>query len=336
MDKFDIFLSYRRDGGEALACLICERLRQREYRVFYDVESLRSGKFNEEIYTVINNCKDVICILPEHGLDRCTDPNDWVRREIAYAIEKKKNIIPVMMRNFTFPKELPEDLKELPNYQGICANMEYFTASFEKLLNMLYSSEKLEEDELCKFTTDSKIIDKIHQLTEEVRFHNTPTSFYKLARCYYYEIKNPALYEKVALLCRKAAAAGLPEAQNMMGILYERGHGMEQNISKAFEWYYKASFNGSAEAQYNMALCFQKKYKTLSAYWMEQAAVKGNENAICEIAEYYDTGYGVQQNREKAEFYYRILAEKGNKFAKRQLNNIHKLITQLSHQHNPC
>lgn len=40
MEKYEVFVSYRRDGGEALACLISERLNQREYSVFYDVESL--------------------------------------------------------------------------------------------------------------------------------------------------------------------------------------------------------------------------------------------------------------------------------------------------------
>lgn len=34
MEKYEVFVSYRRDGGEALACLISERLKQREYSVF--------------------------------------------------------------------------------------------------------------------------------------------------------------------------------------------------------------------------------------------------------------------------------------------------------------
>lgn len=85
MVKYDIFISYRREGGEAMACLLCDKLRQREFKVFYDVESLRSGKFNDEIYDVIHNCTDVICVLPENALDRCQDEEDWVRREIAYG-----------------------------------------------------------------------------------------------------------------------------------------------------------------------------------------------------------------------------------------------------------
>ena len=51
--KYNVFISYRREGGEALACLLCERLKKLGCSVFYDVESLRNGMFNEKIYKVI-------------------------------------------------------------------------------------------------------------------------------------------------------------------------------------------------------------------------------------------------------------------------------------------
>lgn len=57
-NDYDIFISYRRDGGDALACLISEKLKQLGYDVFYDVESLRAGLFNTKLFSVIDNCKD--------------------------------------------------------------------------------------------------------------------------------------------------------------------------------------------------------------------------------------------------------------------------------------
>ena len=39
--KYDIFISYRRDGGDTLAQLIYDRLTDRGYSVFLDIESLR-------------------------------------------------------------------------------------------------------------------------------------------------------------------------------------------------------------------------------------------------------------------------------------------------------
>lgn len=136
----DVFISYRRDGGEALACLLAERLMRLGYRVFYDVESLRSGKFNKKIYEVIENCKDVIVVLPQGGLDKCTDEEDWVRKEIIHGIRNQKNIVPVMMRNFKWPNRLPDEMKSLPDYQGVSADMEYFEAVFNKLLGLLHST----------------------------------------------------------------------------------------------------------------------------------------------------------------------------------------------------
>ena len=61
---YDIFISYRRDGGDTLAQLVYDRLTDRGYKVFLDVESLRSGKFNEKLLEVIDQCKDVVVILP--------------------------------------------------------------------------------------------------------------------------------------------------------------------------------------------------------------------------------------------------------------------------------
>lgn len=136
-----IFISYRREGGEALARLIHDRLRQKNYRVFLDVESLRSGMFNSALYKKIEECEDFLIVLPENALNRCFDPEDWVRLEIEHALELKKNIIPIMMRNFKFPETLPDSLKTLPKYNGVGASMDFFDAVMEKLTNQLLISK---------------------------------------------------------------------------------------------------------------------------------------------------------------------------------------------------
>lgn len=82
-------------------------------RVFYDVEALRSGAFNTKLYSVIDECRDVIVVLSQNSLDRCNDENDWVRLEIAHALKTGKNVIPVFLRGFEFPEELPEDIDSI-------------------------------------------------------------------------------------------------------------------------------------------------------------------------------------------------------------------------------
>lgn len=48
--KYDVFISYRRDGGDILAMLLYNRLKDDGYNPFYDIETLRSGRFNEQLY----------------------------------------------------------------------------------------------------------------------------------------------------------------------------------------------------------------------------------------------------------------------------------------------
>lgn len=64
MENYQVFISYRRDGGESLTGRIADRLSSLGYCVFYDVESIRSGTFNAQIFEAIDNCQDVLLILP--------------------------------------------------------------------------------------------------------------------------------------------------------------------------------------------------------------------------------------------------------------------------------
>ena len=120
--KYHVFISYRRLYGWPLGLHINQSLKTDGYRVFYDIESMRSGKFNEQIYQSIDDSSTVVVILPPHALDRCVDEKDWVRREIAYAIKQGITLIPVMMHGFEIPEVLPDDIKELFDYQGITAD----------------------------------------------------------------------------------------------------------------------------------------------------------------------------------------------------------------------
>ena len=71
--KYDVFLSYRRDGGSETARMIRDSLIKDGYSVFFDMESLRSGPFNEKLYSIIEECTDFVLILPKNVLDRCSE-----------------------------------------------------------------------------------------------------------------------------------------------------------------------------------------------------------------------------------------------------------------------
>lgn len=133
----DIFISYRREGGYAMARLLYECLRNTGLSVFLDLEELRSGQFNEKLYQEIEKCKNFILVLPPHSMDRCESENDWLRLEIEHAIKHKKNIIPIMMVGFEFPDNLPPSLQVVPFFNGVKSSHEYFDATIKKILSML-------------------------------------------------------------------------------------------------------------------------------------------------------------------------------------------------------
>ena len=102
---YHIFISYRRDGGDVMARLLYEVFSYKGYRVFYDNESLSSGRFDKKIYRIIEECQDVLVVLSQGSLDRCRNEGDWFRNEITHAIHKKKAIIPIFTDKFELPAE---------------------------------------------------------------------------------------------------------------------------------------------------------------------------------------------------------------------------------------
>lgn len=139
MKKNNIFISYRRDGGEYTARMLHDKLTQLGYRVFYDIESMRSGDFNNHLYQVIEECDDFVVILSPGALDSVDNKEPWIIREVAYALKCEKNIIPVMLRNFEFPEQLPEGIEALQYKNGLPAESQFFAAFIKKLEKFLQS-----------------------------------------------------------------------------------------------------------------------------------------------------------------------------------------------------
>lgn len=137
--RYDIFISYRRDGGEYTARVLRDTLQNQGYRVFFDVEALRAGDFNTMLYSVIEECQDFLLVLSPGALDRCATEGDWVRNEIEHALKHGKNIIPVMMRGFEFPAELPASIEPVRYKNGLQANTELFDAFIAKLQTFFLS-----------------------------------------------------------------------------------------------------------------------------------------------------------------------------------------------------
>ena len=120
---YNAFISYRRDNGFLMAQIVHDKLAEKGITTFLDLEELRAGKFNEKIYEAIEDCDNFILVLPEGALNRCVDPEDWVRKEVLSAIQKKKKIIPIMCEGFDWPRDLyeklPKEIASLEDYNAV-------------------------------------------------------------------------------------------------------------------------------------------------------------------------------------------------------------------------
>ena len=146
--NYDIFISYRLEGGYETAKHLYDLLSKDGYTVSFDIDTLRSGDFDSELLSRIDQAKDFIIILNKTALDRCMDPsvdikNDWLRNELAYALKKDKNIIPILASDFVFPDNLPEDIAKISYKNGIHYNKQYFDAMYGKIKEFLIARPRL-------------------------------------------------------------------------------------------------------------------------------------------------------------------------------------------------
>jgi len=141
--KHDVFISYRRDGGEHLAGRVKDALKARGFSVFMDVEDLKSGRFDVALFGKIEEATNVIVILTQGCLDRCENEDDWLRQEIRQAIECKRNIVPIIARGFQMPSPatLPSDIAELVTFHGLTPASELFEANIDRLVSTFLMSK---------------------------------------------------------------------------------------------------------------------------------------------------------------------------------------------------
>jgi hypothetical protein len=136
-EKFDTFISYRRVGGDTVALLLKAKLEEKRRRVFLDVTSLRSGRFDESLLRAIETAPNFLIILSPNSLNRCSEKEDWLRKELAHAMRTSRNIVPVLMPGFIFPEDLPPDIKEITAFHGIDYSHDYSESTIKRIAQLL-------------------------------------------------------------------------------------------------------------------------------------------------------------------------------------------------------
>lgn len=134
-----VFLSYRRDKGADTARLMRTSLDANGWATFLDVDDLGSSYFDDRLLLEIKRADGFILILSPGALDRCHEPDDWLRREISHAMQWEKRIVPVFKDGFAFSSDLklPPDISGLTRINGVEYSHQFFDATVNKIVRHL-------------------------------------------------------------------------------------------------------------------------------------------------------------------------------------------------------
>jgi len=148
-----VFISYRRDDAAPEAQLLSDAIRRLlgDDSVFMDVKSLRGGEqWPEVLKRSILAARVVVAVIgpewarvaDERGRRRITQKHDWVRLELATALNTaNKLVIPVLVRNAKLPpdKVLPRDVRGLLQKNALEIRTTYFDHDVQLLTAQLKS-----------------------------------------------------------------------------------------------------------------------------------------------------------------------------------------------------
>ena len=145
-----IFISYRRDDSEGEAGRLYDDLIRvfGPDAVFMDVSDIHPGKdFRTAIDDSVAQCTVLLAVIGPRwttiqdasGARRIEQPNDFVRLEIASALAKGIDVIPVLVHEARMPNpsELPESLQNLSYRNGVEVTHARWNSDVELLIRTL-------------------------------------------------------------------------------------------------------------------------------------------------------------------------------------------------------
>jgi hypothetical protein len=144
-----IFISYRREESRGDAGRLYDRLALHfgKKQLFRDVDAIAPGdRFPEILNEKLKTCDVLLAVIGpkwltvrQGKLRRLDDPADYVRREIAAALERKIPVIPVLVGKAFMPRaqELPPALESLGSCQAAELREDRFHADVDELIKRI-------------------------------------------------------------------------------------------------------------------------------------------------------------------------------------------------------
>ena len=143
-----VFICYRRDDTVGTAGRIYDRLSERlgADRVYRDIESGRAGEdFAATIRQRIDRCDVLLALIgpnwlravDEQGGWRLAKDDDWVRVEIAAALQRGIRVVPVLMGGAQMPRpgDLPSSIAKLAQRNAVEVRETQFDRDVAQLID---------------------------------------------------------------------------------------------------------------------------------------------------------------------------------------------------------
>jgi outer membrane biosynthesis protein TonB len=146
-----IFVSYRRDDAAGHAGRLADKLSEHfgKDEIFMDIDNIQPGEdFVQVIENAVGSCQILIAIIGRHWLSgagetsRLLDnPNDFVRLEIAAALNRNIRVIPVLVQRATMPtpQDLPDELAKFSRRNAIEIADHRWQTDVDELISVMES-----------------------------------------------------------------------------------------------------------------------------------------------------------------------------------------------------
>ncbi|MFL6450911.1 MAG: toll/interleukin-1 receptor domain-containing protein [Bryobacteraceae bacterium] len=348
-----VFISYRREDSAAYAGRIFDRLKTRfgPKHVFMDIDSLRPGEdFVEALQQTVKSCDVLIAVIGKQWLTaqddqrrrRLENPEDFVRLEIATALERGILVIPALVGGAPMPQshDLPDALKQLARRHAVNVHDAGFHQSMDLLIEATDGAIK-EQKPRGRPTQDSKDVER-NPVSREQRAASPDHSPFLAQRRWilitvrkfsfhfathyrqYVYVSSAVMLIGVfvwfvsnALISARQTAANLETGKR----LYKAG-----NYEAAMPFLKRAADAHSPEAERYLGVLAAngegvKQDFQVARSWYEKAAAAGDPMAMYFLGWLYESGQGVPRDEKKARQSYEKAANAGSSEAMKALGD---------------
>lgn len=304
----DAFIAYSSKDEKKVVELV-EYLENAEgMSCFVSLRNLQHGSgavenYEKQLERAIASCKVFVFVSSQNSRNNACDA---LKREIPYVMSKDRFASGAYAQKSydNIPLEFKKERVEyvISDYVGTSVaerKTQEFFAGIERVYDKRAVAERIFEATNKSFKLNVNLVDvkneqKPSNTQQESISFGTIREWYETGERYYYGNEVGQNFGEAVKWYKKAAMAGDPDGQVMVGWCYQYGEGVEQSYAQAFEWYKKAAEQGNDEAQDMLGDFYYygngvKKDIVKALEWYKKAAEQGNKNSedmLCSLGYY--------------------------------------------------